>query len=118
MAITTRRLPVWCLGKTTILAVCLGVLWADMTAKIRAINLDVAFQNFARVDLLCHGFAQLVGQHKRCLVLAAQIAGKLDHGHALGGVHNDADRGQQVHEVHLATGKDRAGCDAKRKRPV
>ena len=26
--------------------------------------------------------------------------------HALGGVHDDADRCQQVHEVHLARGKD------------
>ena len=53
-----------------------------------------------------------MGQHEGCFVLAVQVAGKLHHGYALGGVHDDADRGQQVHKVHLAAGKDCAAGHA------
>lgn len=52
-----------------------------------------------------------MGQDEGGLVLAVQITGKLDNGDALGSVHGDADRSQQVNEVHLARCKDGARRD-------
>jgi len=56
--------------EATVLAVFLAVLRANVTSEKRAINLDMACQNFARVDFLRHRFAQLVRQHESRLVLA------------------------------------------------
>ena len=100
------------LAQAAVLAVFLAVLRADVTAEIGAVDLDVAVQDVAGLDLLRHRLAQLVGQDEGGLVLAIQIAAELHHADALGGVHDDADRGQQVHEVHLAAGEDRAAGDA------
>jgi hypothetical protein len=54
-----------------------------------------------------------MGQNKRCLVLAVDIAGQLNHADALGCVHSQANRGQQVNKVHLARCKDCARRYAK-----
>lgn len=45
-----------------------------MIAKICSINLNVAVQHFASVDLQRHRFPQLMGQLKSSFVLAVQIA--------------------------------------------
>jgi hypothetical protein len=84
-----------------------------MTAKVCTVDFNVTVKNFARVDLLRDSLTQFVGKNERCFILAIDVAGQLNHAHALGGVHNQADRGQQIHKIHLARCKDRAGCNAK-----
>ena len=67
----------------TIHAVSFDVGRADMTAIVCAINFDMTCQDFAYLDLTGHRFAHFVGQYESGLVVAVQIARKLDHGHAL-----------------------------------
>lgn len=98
--------------QATVLTVGLGVFGADMTTEICAINLHMAFQNLARVDFQRHHFTQLVAQHESLLVLAIQITRQLHHRYALGRIHDNSDRSQQVYKVHFARCEDGAGCNA------
>ena len=58
-----------------------------------------------------HGLTQLVGQHEGRLVLAVQVAAELKGRNALGAVHEDCNRGQQVADRQLAAGEDRGRGD-------
>ena len=82
-----------------------------MTAKIRAVYLDLAAQ--CRVFLLRrHGFAKLVRHHESRLVLAAQVAAQLQRAHALGAVHEQCNGQQVIPKIHLAAGEYGAAGDA------
>jgi hypothetical protein len=59
-----------------------------------------------------HGLPRLVHQHDGGLVLHVEITGKLHGRQALGRVHDQADRGQQVDAGQLARGEDRPRGDA------
>ena len=69
-------------------------------------------ERVAALDLGSDGFPELVSQHEGRLILAIEIAGKLEHRNALGCVRKDDDCGQEVHELHFPAGEDRAACDA------
>ena len=76
--------------------------------------------------LECHRLPQLVHQHEGIsgafaappgprsppIVLHVQIPRELDRGQTLGGVHEQADRPEQIDEGQLARGEDGAGGDA------
>lgn len=93
------------LFEATVYAINLGVGRANVTTKVCAINLNMTVQHFAGLHFRCHGFAQLVRQNERRFVLAIQIARQLHHADTLGGVHKQADRGQQVHKSILRLAK-------------
>src|SRR6185437_10848603 len=52
-----------------------------------------------------------MAKDKSRLVLAIEIAGKLEGGNALHRIDEDADSGEQVRVGHLAGGEDGAACD-------
>jgi len=60
--------------EATINALGFLIVGADVAAKIRAVNLDMAFQHFTRLELMRNRLTQLVGQHEGCLVLAINVA--------------------------------------------
>ena len=77
-----------------------------MAAEIGAIKLDIAGDGGGR-GLACQGFPDFVRQNEGTLRIAADVARELERGDALGGVGEDADRGEQIDEAQLAAGKDR-----------
>ena len=56
------------LPEAAVHAVLLSVRRTDRPAEVGAVDLDVAGEDFARLDLAPHGFAQLVGQHEGRLI--------------------------------------------------
>jgi hypothetical protein len=94
-------------GKPAILSVGLAVFRANVAAKVRAINLNLARERYA-VIAARHRLAELMRQDEGRLVLAVQIARELKRGDTLGGIDEDADRREQVYEVHLARREDGA----------
>ena len=61
--------------EATVNAISFDIAGANVTAKKGTVDFNVTFQNLAGVNLGCHGFAQLVGQHEGGFVLAVQITG-------------------------------------------
>lgn len=53
-----------------------------------------------------------MAKHESRLVLAIEIARHLQGGDALRAIHENADRGQDVREAHLARSEDRSACHA------
>lgn len=97
--------------QAAVLAVGLLIGGLAVATEIGTIDLDNAANGRAHI-LARHGFAQLVRENEGCLVLAIQIARQLKGSDALGTVHEDDDRGQQVGEGHFAACEDRAAGDA------
>jgi hypothetical protein len=82
-----------------------------MTAKVSAVDLDLATQ-FVAFRLRSHSFADFMGEHEGGLVLAVQIAGKLQGADAFHRVRKDSDGREQIGETHLARGEDGPARDA------
>ena len=76
-----------------------------MAAEAGAVDLDLIGKLHA-LNLAGQGLADLVRQDEGRLVLAIDVPTELEGGHALDGVHADADGGAEVHEGHLAGGED------------
>ena len=83
----------------------------DVAAEIAAVNLDRTRER-CTLDFGGDGFAELVSENEGRLVLAIDIAGKLEHGDALHRVGKDDDSSEKVNESHLAVGEDRAARPA------
>ena len=81
---------------------------AHVATVVHAINFNIAFK-WLRGRSDGHGFTDFVGKHKGRLVLAIQIAADLHHGKALGTVHDQANRSQQIDKRHLAASEYGAG---------
>ncbi len=99
------------LSKTAVDPVFFAVGWLDMAAKIATVNLDRAGKGSA-LDFGSDGFAELVSENEGRLVLAIDIAGKLEHGDALHRICENNGSSKKVNESHLPAGEDRAACDA------
>ena len=98
-------LPSLVLGKAAVDPVHLLICRADVAAEVCAVDFDCAGKGCA-LDFGGDCFAELVSENEGRLVLAIEIAGELEHGHALDRVRKDDDRGKEVNEGHLAAGKD------------
>ena len=84
---------------------CVG--GADMAAECGTVQLDGTEEHNV-AGLRRHGLAQLVHQHEGGLVLHVEITGELDGREALGRIHDQADRGQEIDEGKFVRGEDRA----------
>ena len=88
------------LGKAAINAIFLEVRRANDTAEVSAIDFDRAGKGCA-LDFGSDGFAELVSENEGRLVLAIEVAGKLEHRNTLDRVRKNDDRSKEVPKLIL-----------------
>lgn len=104
-------LAVLVLGKPAIDPVFFPVGGLEVTAEIRAINLDLASEFVGGLLFGSDGLADFVRHDVSRLVLAIQVAGELQRAMALRAVGEDGDGEQIRPDRQLAAGEDRPGRD-------
>lgn len=87
------------------------ISWLHIAAEIRAVDFYVARNRLAFVQA-ANRFPDFVAQYESRFILAVQIAGELQGAVALGTVHEDGDRQEDIADCHLAVGEDGATSDA------
>src|SRR3990167_1972639 len=93
-------------------AVFFEVGGADVPAHVATVDRRCSV-NFGGAGFARDSFADFMREDESRFILNAKIAGELQRGKAFGGVREDADRAQKVHEREFPAGEDRSGRDRK-----
>lgn len=99
------------LNAAAVFPVFLAVLGANVATDIATINLNIAGKR-AVIAFQRHCFAQLVAHYPSRLVLYVEVTGHLQGADTLCSVDEERDSRENVGELQLAAGEDRAAGDA------